>query len=226
MILTLLIVRDVAVGFGANFSYFLKTIPSIFCKIADRVILNQKNSMKRFLLTVTLSLLFLTFSNTTSKAQIQLGLDLGPNIPIGDFGDVAETGVGFKFIFKSFFDDNFAFMANIGYNSFDGKDNIFRNNDNFGFDIIPININAEYHFGGDKISPYLSGGLGFYSISLDNDDIFGNDDRYEDTEIGLDLGGGITYPIKDNIYLSGDLKIHLIENASFIGLNFGVLFDL
>lgn len=181
--------------------------------------------MKKALSILLLSLGLLAYSE--SKAQMQLGLDLGPSLPIGDFNDYADTGLGFKFIFKYFFDDNLALMANLGYSNFDNEDNDFfgRGRDRFDFNILPININIEYYFEGDKVQPYLSGGLGIYSLSIGDDDIF-DDNRYSSTEVGLDLGGGLVFPIKDKIYLSGDLKFHLIENASFIGLNFGVLFDL
>lgn len=175
--------------------------------------------MKRLFYTTICSILFLAFFNNESKAQIQFGLDVGPNIPFGDFSDFAETGPGAKLIFKYFVDDNFAVMANIGYHSFDSDLGL-------DFQIIPVNVNVEYYFNLDKIKPYISVGPGFYSISIENDNRFFDTSEYQDTEFGVNLGGGIAYPIKDNIDLTGDFKLHFLDNTSFMTLNFGVLFGL
>jgi len=185
---------------------------------------------KRLSLILILVGIIFTLQTQKSNAQMQLGLDLGPNIPVGDFGDVAETGLGFKIVFKYFFNDNVAFMANIGYSSFEWEENYWfgrgwGRGDDFRFNIVPINLNVEYHFGGNPLKPYLSGGLGIYALSINNDnDNWDDDDRYQSTEVGLNLGGGLAYEIGNNLDLTADLKFHLVENASFVGLNFGILY--
>ena len=56
---------------------------------------------------------------------------------------------------------------------------------------------------GSAAQPYFAAGLGVGRFSFDVD---GPPAAFDTTEIGFNLGGGLTYPIDDNVWLRGDFR--------------------
>jgi opacity protein-like surface antigen len=158
-----------------------------------------------------------------AQAQVQLGINIGAGLPMDDdFSDFFETGFGGNFKFNYFIKDNVALGANLGYYSFDVEGPA-----DWNLNIIPLTFHAEYYFSKDKIKPFLGGGLGLYFKSIGDDDgLFDDNDAYDDTDFGLNLGGGLLFNVSNKLDLGVDLRFHVIEDTSFAGLNFGLYFDL
>ncbi len=71
--------------------------------------------------------------------------------------------------------------------------------------IIPVTISGGMHFKRDsKISPYVGGGLGFYSWSEEDD---------RQTNFGYHILGGLDYTLKNNLYLQGEFRWSFVPNA-------------
>ena len=72
---------------------------------------------------------------------------------------------------------------------------------------VPIILNGRFHFStNQKISPYLSGGIGYY---LNDFDLAGAPAGYEldpDNSIGFNLGGGIQFLLNEHFAIDLDLK--------------------
>jgi outer membrane protein len=77
---------------------------------------------------------------------------------------------------------------------------------------IPIILNARFHFStNQKISPYLSGGIGYYINDFDLSDSLSSvlPPGYEldlEDSIGFNLGGGIQFLLNEHFALDLDLK--------------------
>ena len=78
---------------------------------------------------------------------------------------------------------------------------------------------------GSALQPYLAAGLGVGRFSFD---VEGPPDSFETTEIGFNLGGGVTYPIDGNVWLRGDFRYfkHIDEVPSAWRFSVGIALRL
>jgi opacity protein-like surface antigen len=163
------------------------------------------------------------FFASAGFSQIQLGLQGGPQFPMGDFSSGYNTGFGFNLSGKYFVTEDVAFGLNFGYNHF-GTDW-----DDISCSMMPITALAEYHMKGDIVSPYMGIDLGLYNVGTKW--VFGNS-KMSDSE--LDFGfapkAGIAYNLSDNLTISGELKWNYVmvdnDDADWLGLNIGIAFGL
>ena len=59
-------------------------------------------------------------------------------------------------------------------------------------------INTEY-----VLRPYVAAGLGIGRLSLE---VATPPESFHSTEVGLNLGGGVFYPLRDNMWFRGDVR--------------------
>jgi len=72
---------------------------------------------------------------------------------------------------------------------------------------VPILLNGRFHFStNQKISPYLSAGVGYYLNDFDVSDSSSGDEIDPDDSFGFNLGGGIQFLLNEHFAIDLDLK--------------------
>ncbi len=72
---------------------------------------------------------------------------------------------------------------------------------------VPIILNGRFHFStNQKISPYLSGGIGYYLNDFDLSNSSAGNELDPDNSIGFNLGGGIQFLLNEHFAIDLDLK--------------------
>jgi opacity protein-like surface antigen len=96
-----------------------------------------------------------------------------------------------------------------------------------------VNVDGHYNLGDpDALNYYPLAGLNYYYFSWETPkSSFGGEtvggSKVSDGQIGISIGGGVTYPISDAIKLFGELKF--MSNKYMVndlGASFGILFSL
>ena len=98
-------------------------------------------------------------------------------------------------------------------------------------DILRFDVDALYDIpmhGSTKIQPYLLGGLGIYHVSVSvgcNAGVIGCDFGASDTNLGINLGGGLRYPFTPQLSGFFELRWHeafAAGDAAYFPFQFGV----
>ena len=80
---------------------------------------------------------------------------------------------------------------------------------------VPIILNGRFHFStNQKISPYLSAGIGYYLNDFDLSDSSSGDEICPDNSFGFNLGGGIQFLLNEHFAIDFDLK-YIWNKADF-----------
>ncbi len=164
--------------------------------------------------------------------QKEIGINVGAALPIGDLGDVSETGfsVGGDYFFK-FIDKlpNLRGGGRLAYNHFGDSNypgsqwgaNVYSGASSF--EIMP---SLRYIFTNDysRVGYFAQLGMGIYVTMLEFNN-FNNPDFKDKTELdfGVSLGGGVTYKLFDTVTVAAMPILHLTDN-SFMSLNAGFIF--
>lgn len=92
-----------------------------------------------------------------------------------------------------------------------------------------INVNAHYYFLTEEqvISPYGLAGLGFTFVGTEYDDhpAFG-DSEFDDSELGLNLGGGIDFNVNERLKPFAEVKYLLSDDLDQGEISVGVKYFL
>ncbi len=119
---------------------------------------------------------------------------VGTNAPTGSGGIGAAAG--------------YDLTSNLG---FEGELNhlfdVSGDDENVDWSVTSFSANAIYHFDVVHVTPYATVGIGFSrsSVHVDNPDIAGPV-QPSSTEVTLNFGGGVKYPISDRILARADLR--------------------
>lgn len=160
------------------------------------------------------------------QGQIKVGGTLGLQMPMGDFADGYNAGVGIHAVGKYFLQENMAVGLNLGYSKFGSEV------ENFSSSMVPITGLFEYHLGSPgegKVRPYVGGDAGLYSFGAKGK-IMGIE--YSDSELyfGIAPTAGVTYELSELLSLCGNLKYNIVfsegESVSFLGINVGILYSI
>lgn len=165
-----------------------------------------------------------------AQAQFSVGATVGPQIPLGEFGEGFGVGFGFNLQGKYAINEQLNTGLNIGYNSFGASDSDI----DASTSITPITGFIEYVFASSgKIKPFVSADLGIYSIRTRVNVDFGfgsNSVSASRSFFGLAPAAGVLYGLNDAFSLNGGLKLHAIfsegESTSFLGINVGVIYRI
>jgi outer membrane protein len=80
---------------------------------------------------------------------------------------------------------------------------------------VPIILNGRFHFStNQKISPYLSAGIGYYLNDFDLSDSSAGGEICPDNSFGFNLGGGIQFLLNEHFAIDLDLK-YIWNKADF-----------
>ena len=88
-----------------------------------------------------------------------------------------------------------------------------------GYSVNELNFNGFYAFEGESVTPYLLGGINILMTSVD----FGawGGGKASNSDIGLNLGGGLDLPFSDNLSGFGEAKI-VLSGGTYLALNAGI----
>ncbi len=174
-------------------------------------------------LTVACALAALALAGSSAEAQRKVGIGFsgGLSVPTGDTGDFTSTGF------------NVAAMIDVAGNPsvpfglrFEGQLNSFsgKNRGDPDFRVVSLTGNAVVNLmTASGASPYIIGGVGVYNGRVELDD-----EHESDTNIGLNGGAGIRFPLS-GFSTFVELRYHRVfgdgtGDASFVPLTFGVVF--
>ncbi len=152
-----------------------------------------------------------------AEMKIEAGAGVGSAIAKGDWKDFAGGGIGFDLSYEGYkIDDMFTVGAGLFYTSAEAQSIP-------GFDYSAISysalgltpyLKAEKQIGAQTVYGIL--GLGVYNARNTSGDIKSGGavvstvDSASAYYPGLNLGGGVMYPLNDNMKIGGELKYHLI----------------
>jgi opacity protein-like surface antigen len=137
-------------------------------------------------------------------------------LPLGDWGDFANLGIGAGLGMVVPHSAEMAFRGEISYIHFmtddvEGAD--------YSFSMIPINVLLQYNLE----SAYLLGGLGltFAKAKVEVDSGFGDfSSSNTDSELGLVLGAG--FDLTESVTLEG--RFNIVSDANYLSANVGFRF--
>lgn len=149
--------------------------------------------------------------------MLTIGADGFVGLPIGDFAEGVDLGIGALLSLSYNLNPQLDLTGRAGLIYF-----LLENGDGVTLYDIPIWFGGRYKLSPGDQGPYLHGEFGFnhYRISFDNS--FGGSGSDSETEIGVNLLGGIKM---GNLTLEGGLYIGSIdEDSSMLGGTVGTTF--
>ena len=190
--------------------------------------------MKRTALGVAAAALMLSGSAAVVHAQnpVSFGIAAGASFPTGDLGDGGNTGFhGMVTLGMTPAMVPFGLRIDGMYNNIGGDDQTIGGETLTGqsFETLAATVNAMFSMPGMMVtSPYLIGGVGYYSSRFKSDQ--GDSERTNDLGLNLGIGAkfnlsgfGTVAEVRSHTIFDGDDDLD-IGNSSFIPLTFGIMF--
>ncbi|MEQ6166711.1 MULTISPECIES: porin family protein [unclassified Ekhidna] len=172
--------------------------------------------MKKLLFTVALVTLvaFTTTAQDQGEMRIGGGLALGTKAAIDEGG--SKAGIGINVGGEYFVTDIISIAPSFTY-FFPSSVEFF--GQELKSQASSLNIDGRYYFGDSDMQLYgLAGiGVGFASAEA-------NGEKASDSKVGLNIGGGLNYPLSDGMFLNGQIKYNTPYEQLVI--NAGVLFNI
>jgi opacity protein-like surface antigen len=179
--------------------------------------------MKNVLLALVIAISLVGLSS--AQNNMSLGAGLVVSLPMGDFGDAANLGIGGTAAFEMGFTPQLVGVANVGYISWS------TDLDGYSWTAVPVMLGVKY---------YLTPGAGFYGLgqvgltffTLETPAIvvpfFGTigGGSVSESEFTLAIGAGYELPLSSNVMLDLTGAFNLISDLNHITLRAGVKFDL
>ncbi len=160
-------------------------------------------------------------ANPLSEGSKSIGGGVVASMPIGNFGDAANTGFGVRGSFQYFFAHLFAFQATLAYISYS------TDSDDVSFSNIPLLFGISYYIAlNQALFLYLAAnvGLNFVSASVDLG-IYGSGSN-SNTKFGFSPAAGLLIPMTTSIALLPYLQLNMVDEYNSLGINFKVMFNL
>lgn len=178
--------------------------------------------MKTFLSILLVFFFSLGINNAQNK--MALGGGLVVSLPMGDFGDAANTGFGGTAIFELGFTPQLVGVGQIGYIVYGTE------SDAVDFSTIPLLAGIKYFFV-PGVGFYGMGeiGLNFFSTTVEIPSVlgFGGGSVSEtSTEFTFVIGAGYELPVSSNVYLDFNGTFNLVSDFNNIQLWAGAKFGL
>jgi len=179
-------------------------------------------------------LALLLFAGTTQGQGKGVALSIGPEvaIPMGDFTDVTELGIGFGGTVKIEFgvSNNLVILGTVGYLTFmEGETSLLGATVTTSMTAIPVFAGLKYYFG--KTTFYVLGEAGMHFLTIDVEasvpGVSAGTGSESDSEFGFAFGAG--YEIKVGKSGAVDLCAKYVVAASdfsFVDIRVGYSFAL
>jgi len=181
--------------------------------------------MKKVLFT--LLIVFSVIGFTSAQNDMYLGAGVVVSLPMGDFGDVADMGIGGTAAFEMEFTPQLVGVGNIGYITWSGSSEI----GDYSWSAVPVMVGVKYFFS-PGVGFYGLGqvGLSFFSIEVPSYTIpfFGTvgGGTESSSEFSLAVGAGYELPVSPNVMLDFTGAFNLISDLNHITLRAGAKFAL
>lgn len=178
--------------------------------------------MKKLLLL--LALVCVSLSPALSQ-KYSVGGQLGLQLPMGSFGDVAGTGVGLQAIGRMQNSKDITLRGTLGYFSFGS---VTYGNKTYSYSDIPIMAGVELKVDKSEWNTYAGAEIGFHFLSH-SEKYDGSNLSYSETDLAIGAFAGIKKNIGTNMDFIADAKFNMLlggSNFSYFGINAGVVFYL
>lgn len=169
---------------------------------------------------------------TSVERPIRFGAMTGASLPMGDLGDAVNTGWHLGG-FAEYRPANLAltFRGELGYHKFGSSEiTLGQFTAEQEASIIPIVANAIFVLPSETNTRFhLLGGLGLYRMEFDAEsNIPGVSGSATSTDFGLNIGGGLAFPLGERIDVLVEARFHSIftddSNSNMIPLSIGLRF--
>ncbi len=164
-------------------------------------------------------------------SPLSVDVRAGAAIPTGDFGDIAETGftVGGDLAFM--FTPVLSAYVGGSYSSFGASDEFQEaieeltggQLDDISYNLYGLDAGLKATFAAGGFTPYLRGGLVYYTAELGGGDDLGEDVEDEnDYEAGFEVGGGLAFPLGPRISVTPEVTYTGIDDLNFVRAQIGL----
>lgn len=175
-------------------------------------------------LVLTFIFIFCSFAVIIAQNKMAVGAGLVVSLPMGDFGDVANTGFGGTASFELGFTPQLVGIGHIGYIVYGTE------SDAVDFSTVPLLVGVKYFFV-PNMGLYGIGqvGLNFFSTTVEIPEVFGfggGSVSETSTEFTFVIGAGYELPVSSNVSLDFSGTFNLISDFNNIQLRVGANFGL
>jgi outer membrane protein W len=180
-------------------------------------------------------MLALSVSENQAQNKMSAGAQVGLAVPMGGLGDNHSVGFGFNGIFIYDLQPQIQLTGSIGYTSFGAKGDLPSGYD-YSFSTVPFLVGARYYFikSPSTINPYVGAEIGlFFSSasvtvpSFSYGGLFsygGGETSVSSTDFGFVPAVGLQLPLSPKLNLDANLKVNLVSDATYLGINAGVVY--
>lgn len=172
----------------------------------------------KIIISILFVLLF-SFGSVNAQNKMAVGAGIVVSLPMGDFGDAANTGFGGTAAFELGFMPQLIGVGQIGYIVYGTE------SDQVDFSTVPVLVGVKYYFM-PAVGFYGIGqiGLNFFSTTVETPSIFGfggGSVSASSSEFTFALGAGYEVPVSPGFSLDFSGTINLISNFNNIQLRAG-----
>jgi opacity protein-like surface antigen len=172
-------------------------------------------------LKVAVAALAMMLSAGAASAQIWIGPTGGFTFPMGDFGDVSNTGFHLGVTGDYALMGGFSIGGDILWHRSTGKDDYEKALSALNgvptdvtFDIVPITVHGKFAFPGQsRYQPYLKAGLGIYHTSSKIDAGSAGSSSRSDNNFGVNIGGGTSILNRGSMNVGVEGALHFISSS-------------
>ena len=153
------------------------------------------------------------------KTALSGGLEL--SLPMGDFGDLVNTGFGLTLGGVYHYQPQMDFMAYLGYISWGTE------SDNFSFSAIPVQFGGRYFFMAKQDGgPYGGALLGIHMLKSKSD--YGINGENSDTETKFSFAPLLGYElnIDEKMAIDFSARYQIVSDADYFGIRVGLNYGL
>lgn len=185
--------------------------------------------MKKLFTILVLAMLFAPVVNSNAQ-NMRGGVQVSLAMPMGTFGDVHATGFGAMGTFYYGLNPQIDLTGTIGFLTFGAASDIPEGFD-YSLNFIPVVVGGRYNFvTSGEFKPYAGAELGLHfgsaSVTVDMGP-FGKIDTDESTsDFSFAPLAGFYYNIGPKLQLDVNVKMNIISDANYLGINAGVAFGL
>jgi opacity protein-like surface antigen len=177
--------------------------------------------MKKFLTVVLACTMLFGFSAAASAQGFDAGVKLGYQTLTGDAGDTFDGAVAWGLFGTYSFNPNIALVGSWTYSKHKTGDAADAGTDfltslalgtptlaDVRLKMNQFDVNAQYRFPMEKVTPYLLAGVGLDYWKVDWKAIQGAFDASADEsfwDFGVNVGGGLDFAVAENIKIGGEI---------------------
>lgn len=161
------------------------------------------------------------------KGKFALGLNLGANIPTGDFGNEFKVGGVADLTGEYYLSNVVALGVEVEGSVNDPKSDVaaqFPGVD-ISATISSFNATGRFFFPSQSVEPYVIAGLGAYTQELDLE-VSGFVVKVSETDFGIHGGAGINFPVSPKVGILAEADFHNIfskgSSTNFVNVKAGV----